>query len=88
MYHLAIPLEHIMISVFNFLQEAGNFVFFPAYSCVLVENHFLYKKIYSKNINWIEICLILSASKNDVGYTFISFYCPFIAIFVTIFIQK
>ena len=46
------------------------------------------KKLSSKNANAIESCLILSGGKNDVGYTFISFQCQFIAIFVTIFIQK
>ena len=46
-------------------------------------------KLYSKNTNGIEIFLICSALNNYVGLnTFISFYCQFIANFVTILLKS
>ena len=72
---------------FIFYKRLVIFQFFQHDVCVCTKSLFNMKKIYSKNTNGIETCLICSVSNNQVDLiTFLSFYYPFTAIFVTILV--
>ena len=73
--------------LFSFCTKDRWFHDFFRMMCVCVYRNSLFnmKQLCSKNANVIETCLICSASINYVGLnTFKLFYCPSIAIFVTI----
>ena len=75
--------------IFNVYRRHVILLFFIIMRVCRINSLFNSKYLHSKSTNGMEIILILSASINNVGLNYlISFYCPLIAIFVTVLVLK